>query len=321
MAKVFPSRSTSATAFFARALNLLLGVAGRGQHDGHAHAHSLAAARAVVVPIRGVHVDVDRARGVERVNQDGVEVKGLHQRTFPHEALQGSCPPFPNHLKPVDVNVGEQGLRQGLGFSQFRASLRQWHRELVLQKVPVKTRRHGEPHGVGGPPREHSLLAQVAHQHLHALVHRHAVVGEVDLRVRGRLVGGVFADPRKRLDLPRRHLGVQPFGVPLLHHRQRHVHEHFQEFQALLRVPLSGRIAVRLVRGHEGDERDDPSRIEQACHLPHPPHAFRPVVGAEAEVAVQPRAHVVAVEVLDVQTVLQHELFFERARDGGLATS
>jgi hypothetical protein len=46
-----------------------------------------------------------------------------------------------------------------------------------------------------------------------------------------------------------------------------------------------------LVRGHERDERDDSSGVEQARHLPHPPHAFRPVVGTEAQVAVQTSAH------------------------------
>ena len=64
-----------------------------------------------------------------------------------------------------------------------------------------------------------------------------------------------------------------------------------QRIYYLVLVPLPGRVAVGAVGGHEGDESDDPAPAEEAGHLSDPPYRLGAVSGAEAQVAVEPRAH------------------------------
>mmetsp|Transcript_1424 Transcript_1424/g.5521 ORF Transcript_1424/g.5521 Transcript_1424/m.5521 type:complete len:318 (+) Transcript_1424:356-1309(+) len=166
-------------------------------------------------------------------------------------------------------------------------------------------------------PREDALEFEARHEHADALFDGHFVVLEVDLGRDGLLVGRV--DAREARDLARVDLGVQSFGVAVAHDVEVDVHVHFEELQALVDVALARRVAVGAVRRDEGDERDDAARVEEARHLADAAHRFGAVGGREGQVAVEPGAHVVAVEHLDVLAMLEHEFLLERARDGRFA--
>mmetsp|Transcript_28112 Transcript_28112/g.89888 ORF Transcript_28112/g.89888 Transcript_28112/m.89888 type:complete len:1079 (+) Transcript_28112:175-3411(+) len=295
-------------------LDQVLRVVRRRQHNGHGHAHAVARRHlGKVRKVRFLLVEVGVAGGVRRVNEDGVEVQRLQQRALAHEALERRRPALADGLQPVQVDVREQRLRQRLRLEAPR-------RQLVLRHVQVHDlaaiRRRQALDG-GLRALEHALALQQPQHHVDALLDGHLVVLQVKLGVERRLVRRVHAG--EALDLALVHLGVEALRVALLHHVQRHVHEHLHELEAHVLVAAAHGVAVGAEWRHEAHERDHAGVVEQRRQLAHAAHAFGAVRVAEAEVAVQARADVVAVEAVDALAVLEHELLLERSRDGALA--
>mmetsp|Transcript_21797 Transcript_21797/g.31633 ORF Transcript_21797/g.31633 Transcript_21797/m.31633 type:complete len:236 (+) Transcript_21797:1042-1749(+) len=128
----------------ARLLNVLLRVRGTGQHDRHAHGHAGVWRGNQVVELSLLLVEGSISCGVVGVDEDGVEVQGLEQRPLAHEALERGCPSLPNGLKPVEIDVGEADLGQGLGLPLPSCHQVPWH----LQVHHLVTIGHGQASGI-----------------------------------------------------------------------------------------------------------------------------------------------------------------------------
>mmetsp|Transcript_23237 Transcript_23237/g.31826 ORF Transcript_23237/g.31826 Transcript_23237/m.31826 type:complete len:307 (+) Transcript_23237:1228-2148(+) len=259
------------------------GVSGEGrdgQHDGDRHGHPLGRHGLEVQEVRGSLVDGLAACEVEGVHQQRVEVEGLQQRALPHEALQRGGPALAHRLQPVHVDVGQQGRGKRVHLLQPPPGLL-GRQQQVHNFVSVGV---GQAVGQRGSAHQHALSHQRAQDHVHGLLHRHAVRGQHDLGVQGRLIGIVHAC--EALQLSCRHLGIEALGVALLHHRQRHVHEHLQELQTLLLVPLPHGVPVRQVRGHQRHDGDGARVREQARQLAYSTHTFAAIRLGEPQVSV-----------------------------------
>merc|ERR1719181_1744336 len=88
----------------------------------------------------------------------------------------------------------------------------------------------------------------------------------------------------------------------------------------LLLVPLARGVPRGAVRRHERDERDDAAAVEETSELSYSTYRLVAVGRREAEVSVESRAHVVAVELLHDFAVLQHQSLLQRSSYGRLTT-
>ena len=71
-------------------------------------------------------------------------------------------------------------------------------------------------------------------------------------------------------------------------------------------VPLARRVPRGAVRRHERDERDDAAAVEETGEFADSSHRLISICGCEAQVPVQSRAHVVAVQLLHDFPVFQY---------------
>ena len=166
----------------------------------------------------------------------------LHQGTLAHEPLQRRRPAFADRLQPVQVNVREQDPRESRGLCLLGIELRRRDVE-VNHLAPIRKR---QAIRVDIPPLQHALRPELLHEDADTVLDGHLVVGQDDLRLQGWFIRRVHAG--EALDLACRHLLVQALGVAVLHHIQRHVHEHFHELEALVFMALAGNVTVISVR-------------------------------------------------------------------------
>ena len=285
---------------------------GDRQDDRHRHRDALLGELGLH-PVGGLPLEVPlHARVVVRVREHRVEPELLDEVALAHEALERRRPPLADHLQPVDVVVGQRHLGE-------RRRLRELRRQLVGGHDQV------DGHAaVGGVQPALDLLAhedaarlERAHQRLHRLRDRQVVRLERHLRLERRLVRRV--DAGEALDQALRDLGVQPLRVARLDNVERHVEEHLEERQPAPLVHRARRVAVLAVRRDERDDRDHARLVEEGGDVGGAAHALAAVVGREAEVARQPGAQVVAVDVEDVLAVDEEQLLLERLADGRLA--
>lgn len=128
----------------------------------------------------------------------------------------------------------------------------------------------------------------------------------------------VLIDPGKSLDAAGARLPVQALDVALLAHVEGRVDEHLKEGQIRVAVDLTGHVSVLGEGRHEAAQRHDPAVGEQARHLGHAPDVLLAVLLGEAQVLVQPRADVVAVEPVR-HDAPAHQVRLQLERHGRLA--
>lgn len=135
-------------------------------------------------------------------------------------------------------------------------------------------------------------------QHLQHLLDARLHVGlrsqNAQLGVRRRLVGGI--DAGEASDLARARPFVKSFHVSLLAHLQRRVYEDLDERQSGFLVQLPRAVSVTLERRDEAGETHDAAVGEQLRHLRDPADVLLAILSAEAEVPIEARADVVAIE-------------------------
>ena len=103
-------------------------------------------------------------------------------------------------------------------------------------------------------------------------------------------------DAGEALELAGAGLGVEALGVALLAELDRRVDEHLDEREIGRGVELPHRVAVGPVGAHERHERDEAGVGHQGRDVADAADVLGSVLGAEAEVAVEAVADVVAVE-------------------------
>lgn len=174
--------------------------------------------------------------------------------------------------------------------------------------------------------RQIPLLVQIRNDLPHRLLHRDLMVPDMNLRVERRLVGST--DPRKLLDHPLPRLLIQPLGIPLLRHLDRHVDVHLHKRQPLrllsprgrrLLVQLPRHIPIRPVRTDKRRDRHTGAVREELRHLRDAPDVLVAVLLAESEVLVQPEPDVVPVEAVRGHAAVAEQLLLELDGDGGFA--
>lgn len=165
---------------------------------------------------------------------------------------------------------------------------------------------------------EVALLDQVLRNDLDAVLYRCLSGIDVDLGLGWRLVRG--RDAREFLDLTRSGLLVQSLGVSLLALLDACIDKDFDKGQRwlVLGVQLACQVSVCRVGR---DERGDCQRgagTEERGHLGDPSNVLLAVLGAEAEVLVESKSDVVAVETKG-RLVLVEQVLFQCRRNGRLA--
>lgn len=166
-----------------------------------------------------------------------------------------------------------------------------------------------------------ALFAQPVCNLRNTLLDRVLVRLDGNLRLQRLLVGR--RDARKLLDLARARLLVQALGIALLGDLERHVDKDLDKGNGLvavlrLGVQLAGEIAVGAVRRDEGGDGDGGRVGEQLGHLADAADVLVAVLFREAQVLVEPEAHVVAVEAVGRQAQVQ-EMLLQGRGDGGFA--
>ena len=130
---------------------------------------------------------------------------------------------------------------------------------------------------------------------------------QADLRRLGRLIDAV--DAREAAELARTRLAVEALGVARLGDLQRHVDEHLDE---LVRIEQrAGGVALGPEGRDEGHDHDQAAVDHQLRDLRDAADVLVAVGGAEAEVAAQPVADVVAVEDRGVRTLGEQPLLHQ----------
>lgn len=134
-----------------------------------------------------------------------------------------------------------------------------------------------------------------------------------------RSAGGVASahTQARTSDLAGARLLVQALGVALLDDLQGRVDEDLHEAEARLRMELARERAVRAVRRDERGHGDAARVRKELRDLADAADVLVARALVEAEVLVQPEAHVVTVEAV-AEAVLVQQVLLERARDGGL---
>lgn len=167
------------------------------------------------------------------------------------------------------------------------------------------------------------LLLQVLHNLRNTLLHTVLMrlnhnLGRIRSLIRRR-------NPRKVLDLASPRLLIQALGVALLRDLNGDIDIHLDECKrriaalaAAVGVQVARDLAVSNVRRDEAGQGDGGAVGEQLGDLGDAADVLVAVRLREAQVLVEPEAHVIAVE--PVRRVAQvQEVLLERGRDGGLA--
>ena len=292
----------------------LLGVVGTGQGDGDAHADALGGLLlGKAAEIGRLLVDPRIAGQIVRIDEEGVEVQRLQQCALAHESRQRGGPALADDLEPVQIDVGDAHLGQRLGLG---AALR----PQMMGNVPV------DPQiaiGVGQRGRklrralQHAVPLEALEQKVRRLLDGHLVRLQDDLRMQRFLVR--IVDAGEVFELAALDAGVLALGVALLQFVHRNVQKHLVKRDALILVASAHGIAVGAVRADQAHQGDGAAVGEQRGDLARPPHALLAVRLAEAQIAVQPRAQIIAVQAVHVLAVQLHQFILQRGGDGRLA--
>ena len=159
------------------------------------------------------------------------------------------------------------------------------------------------------------VLLESLYDLLDTVVHRPGLRIDEQVGAVRRLVG--LVDTSEALDDPGPGLLVEALHVPLLALLQRGGHVDLIEGKAVLLVELPGEVPVLLEGGDEGAERHHAAVSEELPHLGHPADVLLAVLGSEAEVLVQPRPDVVAVQPVG-RDAPGHEVLLQGEGDGRL---
>lgn len=169
--------------------------------------------------------------------------------------------------------------------------------------------------------RDEPLVLKVLGNLRHRLLDGVLVAFDVDLSGLGLFVRG--ADTGKLLNLTGASLLVQALWVSLLGLLYRNVDPDLNEGQGRVRssglsVHCARRITVRPVGADEAGESDRAAVCKQLCNLAYTSNVFIAVLLAEAQVLVQPKTNVVAVETVRSQPQVE-EMLLQSDGNGGLA--
>mmetsp|Transcript_3943 Transcript_3943/g.8698 ORF Transcript_3943/g.8698 Transcript_3943/m.8698 type:complete len:753 (+) Transcript_3943:855-3113(+) len=298
-----------------RRLNGRLGILGTTEGDRNTHGNAIGGTMGLKIGKVGrASVNALILCQVERINKDGIEMQHFQKGSLPHESLEGSGPSLSDHLKPVEIQIGDEHLRQALGLL-LSGSLQMFRHVQVDHLISIGV---GESRwGYLRRTLQNTIHLQSSEQNIRGLFNLQLVRLQRNLRIGGRLVRIINA--RKVLELPALHARVLSLGIALLQLVHGNVQENFVKGNALILVTLAHGVAITAVGGDESHEGDDAGVGEEGGDLARAADGFGAIGLAEGEVAVDPGAEVVPVEAVDVLSVGLDETILERGGDGGLA--
>src|SRR6056297_2887133 len=152
---------------------------------------------------------------------------------------------------------------------------------------------------------QNAATLEVGQQFLDAFIDAHLRGIDDNFRIFRRLVGRI--DAGEVADDAGPGLGVQPLGVSRFAHVQRGVDVDLDELAVFHQ--LAHHRAVGAKRRDERGQHHQAGVGHQACNLADASNVFDPIVVAEAQIPVQPVAHVVAVQQVAVVASLEKRLF------------
>mmetsp|Transcript_28426 Transcript_28426/g.59660 ORF Transcript_28426/g.59660 Transcript_28426/m.59660 type:complete len:725 (-) Transcript_28426:86-2260(-) len=290
------------------------GVGGTGQGDGDGHGDAMG--RAVgfeMLEVGGGRVDILVIGEVERIDEDGVEVKDFQQSSLAHESLERAGPAFANDLEPVQVQIGDEYFGEGFRLGHLGLPLIGGNVQINLL-VAVGVGQSGRSQL--GCPFQNAIHLQTAEQNIGTLLDLQLVRFQRDLRIERRFIR--IIDASEMLQLAALHPGILSFGIPLLQLVHGNIQEDLVKGNALILVPLPHRIPISPIRTNQPHQRDDPAIRKQRGNLPGPPHALRPIGLAERQIPIDPRPQIVPVQTIDVLPIRLDQPILQRRRDGRL---
>mmetsp|Transcript_697 Transcript_697/g.1606 ORF Transcript_697/g.1606 Transcript_697/m.1606 type:complete len:222 (-) Transcript_697:361-1026(-) len=162
------------------------GVGRAAQRDGNAHRHAIGGTELLErLKVRRARLHVHVVRQVERVHEDGIEVQHLQERALPHESLEGGGPALADDLEPVQVEVGDQDLRQPLRLGPA-LGLEMLRHVQVDHLVPIGVRQSRRTEL--RRPLQNAVHLQPPKEDVRALLDLQLVRPQRDLRLHRRLV-------------------------------------------------------------------------------------------------------------------------------------
>mmetsp|Transcript_29035 Transcript_29035/g.43631 ORF Transcript_29035/g.43631 Transcript_29035/m.43631 type:complete len:319 (-) Transcript_29035:1243-2199(-) len=87
-----------------RIVNRRLGILCTTQGNGNTHRYTIGGTELrKLFKVGSTRMRILIIRQIERIDQNGIEMKHFQQCPLPHESLQGGSPAFTNHLQPIQV--------------------------------------------------------------------------------------------------------------------------------------------------------------------------------------------------------------------------
>jgi hypothetical protein len=168
---------------------------------------------------------------------------------------------------------------------------------------------------------QESILLQILGNLDHAVLDTLEITPDMDLRILRCLVRS--ADARELRNLALSRLLIQALRISCLSHLQRNIHKHLHKRKRLVvarrnSVQVARLLAIGLVRRDKRRNGNGGRIRKKLGNLCYPPDVLVPVLLGEAQVLVEPEAHVVAVEAVRGVSEVQ-EVLLERGCDGGFA--
>eukprot|EP00048_Salpingoeca_helianthica_P016651 m.233462 g.233462 ORF g.233462 m.233462 type:complete len:612 (+) comp19158_c0_seq1:183-2018(+) len=212
------------------------------------------------------------------------KVQALQKLGLAHEALERRGPSLGQHLQPLERELVDGEGRQSSGLCGLCCHLGRGYEELSN----------------GRDLRLHNVIAlQERNDLLHGLLEGFAVQTNDELWLAGSLVH--IVDASEALDQPRTRLLVQTLGITRLACRKGSGHIALDEAQASIFVQLAHIVAVGFKGADEGGEGHNAAISKELANFTHTANVLRTIFSREAQILVQPVAHVVA-----IQTIARH---------------
>mmetsp|Transcript_12774 Transcript_12774/g.19307 ORF Transcript_12774/g.19307 Transcript_12774/m.19307 type:complete len:452 (+) Transcript_12774:1276-2631(+) len=249
--------------------NRLLGKTSAGKSDRDAHADTLRRLLlGKVAKVRLFLVDHGVSSQIIRIDEDGVEMKRLQQSTFSHETGQRSSPAFTNHLKPVQINIGNAHLGQSL--SLRTALLTQMSRNVTIDpqiSIGIWQRRRKLRGAL-----QDTIPLKTREQLIGRLFNGHLVCLKGNFRIQRLFIR--IINTGKVLELTALHTRVLTLGIALLQLIHRNIQKHLVKRNALILVTFAHSITIGTVWTDQTNERNGTTIRKQRGNLTGTTHAF-----------------------------------------------
>mmetsp|Transcript_25483 Transcript_25483/g.37793 ORF Transcript_25483/g.37793 Transcript_25483/m.37793 type:complete len:233 (-) Transcript_25483:835-1533(-) len=229
----------------------------------------------------------------------------FQQSPFPHESLERRSPPFSNHLKPIQINIGNQYLGE-------RLSLLLPFNFQMIRNVQVD---NFISVGVGKTgwrqfrrPLKDPITFQHFEQHIRTLLNLEFMSLESNLRLQWFLIR--IINTCKMFQFSRFDSGILTLWIPLFQFLHWNIQEYFIKRDPLFFMPLPHLIPITSIRTNQANKSNHPRIRKQGGNLPRPPNGFRPISFTKGQITIQSRAEIIPIETIDVLAIFLYEGIF-----------